>query len=284
MNNTKIEWADKSWNPVTGCTKVSQGCKFCYAERLFPRAYPGREFNDVQLHWERLNQPMNWREPKRVFVNSMSDLFHPLVPDKFIDKVLDKMHQMTQHKFLILTKRPERMREYLIPAGPGSEKWLMPNVWIGVSIEDQKTADERIPILLDTLTASRGAVRWVSAEPLLGPINLEEYLELRTIRQHDRDSVAFHDRAGLDWVVVGGESGPNARPMNPNWARSLRDQCIGSQVPFFFKQWGEWSPKNSLKHQVFMFQDGAEVRRTGKTAGSRLLDDLEWNQFPGDVQ
>lgn len=175
-DKTKIEWTDATWNPVTGCTKVSQGCKHCYAEREWPRltklvpAYAGRDFTEVRTHADRLDQPLHWKRPRRVFVNSMSDLFHQDVPDEFIRAVFAVMAQAKQHTFQVLTKRSERMREILtrwhrdgltLREGCGA---VLPNVWLGVSIEDQPSADERIIELLKT----PAAVRWISAEPLLG--------------------------------------------------------------------------------------------------------------------
>lgn len=264
-DKTGIAWTDASWNPVTGCTKVSQGCKHCYAEREWGRlsanlkspAYHGRAFTDVACHADRLNQPLRWKKPRMIFVNSMSDLFHENVPDDFIDKVFAVMALAEKHVFQVLTKRPERMLAYL--SDPGLEdrigyqaipkvhdksygvlKWPIENVWMGVSVEDQATADERIPLLLQT----PAAVRWVSAEPLIGPVDFEDVpvgmfgpLRLQSNTDNPR----------LDWVVCGGESGgPKARPMHPDWADHLQSQCEEAGVPFFFKQWGEWLPVNQM--------------------------------------
>lgn len=204
----------------------------------------------VRLHEDRLTVPLHWRKPRRVFVCSMADLFHESIPDEFIARVFAVMALAPQHTFQILTKRPGRMRSLLggwgihnlvmdrfandddlyvrraLAAG-GGQAWPLPNVWIGVSVEDQKSADLRIPILLDT----PAAVRWLSCEPLLGPVDIS------------RDEWLFSGKGNcVDWVVVGGESGPGARPMHPDWARSLRDQCAAADVPFLFKQWGEWAP------------------------------------------
>ena len=232
---TKIEWATHQWNPVTGCSKVSQGCKHCYAEREWPRLaaprakpniYTGRAFTDVMCHPEKLDIPLHWREPRRIFVNSMSDLFHESVPDSFIIDVFNVMYDAKQHTFQVLTKRPERMRDFLIgTSGCGMGGELMPNVWFGVSVEDQATADERIPVLLQI----PAAVRWVSAEPLLEPV---------TIFSLDGPVDVFEGmQSPLHWIVVGGESGPKARPMHPDWVRSIRDQCfMMAGVPFFMKQ------------------------------------------------
>ena len=237
-----IEWTDETWNPVTGCTKVSAGCKHCYAERLFPRPYPGRAFTDVQIHTERLKKPFHWRKPRRVFVNSMSDLFHETVPDEFLDQVFAVMALRPRHVFQCLTKRPERMQRYLNSCAKSVEYWErqarefgytfkfqwerevigtcpfpLPNVWLGVSVEDQEAADARIPLLLET----PAAVRFLSCEPLLGRIDLwlDQY-------------------KCLDWVIVGGESGPRARSMDLDWTRSLVEQCDNANVACFVKQLG----------------------------------------------
>lgn len=230
--NSSIEWTDATWNSVTGCSKVSQGCKHCYAERIFNRPYPGRDFTDVRTHPDRLEWPLKWRgskqaksegRPSRIFVNSMSDLFHEKVPDEFIDKVFAVMAMAKQHTFQVLTKRPERMRAFLRNPYWGRSAAL-PNVWLGVSVEDQPTADKRIPILLQT----PAAIRFVSYEPAIGPVDFEQYTGYRRMR----------DFKELDWVIAGGESGPHARPSHPDWFRSVRDQCQAAGIPFLFKQWG----------------------------------------------
>ena len=259
-----IEWTDATWNPVTGCTKVSQGCHHCYAERDWarlaaprtpPNIYTGRDFTDVRCHPEKLDIPLRWTKPRRIFVNSMSDLFHESVPDEFILKVFDVIRQCQNgyapgldklaawHTFQILTKRPERMRDFCTRLRFREKLYLSPfnapdfnpmtslrNTWLGVSVEDQATADERIPLLLQT----PAAVRWVSAEPLLGPVNL------RCVAPFDdfhTDALDTPDPTRkLRWIVAGGESGPKARPMHPDWVRSLRDQCQAAGVAFFMKQ------------------------------------------------
>ncbi len=240
---SRIEWTDATWNPVTGCTKVSQGCKNCYAERDWARlvhlpAYHGRAFTDVECHPERLDQPSRWKRPRRVFVNSMSDIFHPAVPFEFIEQVHDVIRECAQHIFQILTKRPDRMLAfwkwrkavYLANAYTSTPPR---NAWYGVSVEDQLTADERIPLLLQT----PAAVRWISAEPLLGPVSLVVPFDGAKVDSAVGAKPGIH---ALDWVVAGGESGPKARPSHPDWFRSLRDQCRAAGVPFLFKQWGEW--------------------------------------------
>lgn len=312
-DKTGIEWTDATWNPVTGCAKVSQGCKHCYAEREWPRmtklvpAYAGRDFTDVRTHADRLDQPLRWKKPRMIFVNSMSDLFHVDVPDEFIDKVFAVMALSPQHTFQVLTKRPDRMRDYLssvevvqrvihqafkldCEAGAwmnadhniGGYK-IMPlqNVWLGVSIEDQAAADERIPLLLDT----PASVRWISAEPLLGPVDLNRILVNRERGFHasalheQHDDCYYQSNAQLDWVVVGGESGPKARPMHPNWALSLRDQCAAAGVPFLFKQWGEWLPDNQ-NSDVSPPHDKNGAIRVGKKRAGRLLDGVQHDGYP----
>jgi protein gp37 len=223
MTKTTIEWCDEVWNPVTGCQKVSAGCKNCYAERIASRFWGARKFTDVMIHPERLDAPKRWKKPHRVFVNSMSDLFHPTVPFDFIGDVYDEMICHPKHTFIVLTKRPQRMLEF--------SNWygLMPeatNVWLGVSVENQQAADERIPLLLQT----PAAVRFVSVEPMLGPVNLGNFL----CKDYSEGRLTLGRY--LDWVIAGCESGPGARPFSMDWARDLRDQCVSANVPFFFKQ------------------------------------------------
>jgi protein gp37 len=276
MGITSIEWTDKVWNPITGCTKVSQGCKNCYAERVFPRPYPGRAFTDVRTHPDRLNAPMHWKKPSRIFVNSMSDLFHESVSFEFIEKVYAVMAGAHWHTFQVLTKRPERMLEFTRwQAGSdhiSTAEWPR-NVWLGISAEDQKTFEQRLPYLV----ATPAALRFLSLEPLLGPIDTQI-----TIQPTGWKATA-NALARIGWVIVGGESGPKARPMEAAWAQSLRKQCEAAGVRFFFKQWGEFLPPD---------QDGAmlpegqhlncsnELVRIGKKAAGRLLDGVEWNQYP----
>ncbi len=277
-DRTGIEWTDSSWNPVTGCTKVSPGCDRCYAEGIAHRfagtkAYPNGF--EVTLRPERLDQPLRWRRPRRVFVNSMSDLFHQDVPDEYIARVWAVMALAPQHTFQVLTKRHARMRSLLNSTsffesvahhqGKLSDEtdWPLPNVWLGVSTENQQWADTRIPALLDT----PAAVRFISAEPLLGPIDL---------------GFDLHPDWGLDWVIVGGESGPGARSMHPDWVRHLRNQCTASDVPFLFKQWGEWGPGGIPERftRYDLFPDGTYVCRYGKKAAGRELDGRTWDQYP----
>jgi len=315
MTKTKIEWADNVWNPVTGCTKVSEGCRNCYAETMANRFWGDRKFSDVRIHPERLGQPLDWGKPVRVFVNSMSDLFHKDVDSRYIGNVFQIMQKAKQHKFLILTKRADRMQKLLSQWSDGHDPkswpdWPLPNVWLGVSVENQKTADERIPLLLQT----QAAVRFVSCEPLLGPIDLWKFATREEtfgsmydhrgsygfIPGFPKDPIKYHE--GIDWVIAGGESGKNARPMHPDWARSIRDQCVDAGVPFFFKQWGEWAEVyeagdgwyclSNKKGNEIMTRipnktkilenawDGHLIARVGKKRAGRLLDGREWNEFP----
>lgn len=303
MAETRIEWADVVWNPVTGCSKVSEGCRYCYAETQAKRFWGERKFTEVRCHEDRLETPLSWKKPRRVFVNSMSDLFHKDVPDSFIGKVFAVMAMAPQHTFMILTKRPERM--YKLLGYVHGEFWetirlnlringhefevseeiplkvsIMPlkNVWLGVSVEGQESADKRIPLLLET----PAAVRFVSCEPLLGPIELRQWFP------------SFDD--GLDWVIVGGESGRFARPVHPDWVRNIRNQCNFEHVPFFFKQWGEWEPisvENVLENKPNR-RDGRNyarishpswretyMARVGKKRAGRVLDGRTWDEFPG---
>ena len=258
---TKIEWTDATWNPVTGCTKVSRGCQHCYAERDWRRlaanpntVYQGRKFTDVMVHPERLDQPKQWRRTRKIFVNSMSDLFHESVPDTFIAAVFAAMARAPQHVYQILTKRPIRMREIIARLPELAESLperhlpadgdLRPrrNVWLGVSVEDNEQACLRLPTLMNI----PDIVRFASFEPLLGPVRL------------------FPETV-IDWAIVGGESGSGARRMLTEWALSLRDQCAEMHIPFYFKQWGEF---------------GEDGKRCGKTAAGRLLDGREWNELP----
>mgnify|MGYP000681007735 CR=1 FL=1 len=220
-DSTQIEWTDSTWNPVTGCTKVTAGCDFCYAERFSERfrGVPGHPFTngfDLTLRPERLRQPLHWRQPRRIFVNSMSDLFHKGVPRHFIDAVFDTMEEADWHTYQVLTKRSSLMTRYLrarYGAGLGPA-----HIRLGVSGGDATNA-----VRLKHLKDARASIKFVSFEPLL-------------------DSVGPVDLSGIDWAIVGGESGPKARPMHPDWARSLRGQCKAAGVAFNFKQWGEWRP------------------------------------------
>lgn len=332
-----IEWTDATWNPITGCTLMSEGCRHCYAATLAAtrlKNHPSRSglarinaageakfTGEVRLNEGWLDQPLRWKRPRRIFVCAHGDLFHEAVPDEWIDRVFAVMALAPRHTFQVLTKRPERASEYMSdPARRLSAAsvaacmhatgawsfpddisllWPLPNVWLGTSIEDQATADARIPHLL----ATPAAVRFVSAEPLLGPVSLDDMCDgvkfvdaLRGNWWHDSEPPHIESgKPRLDWVIVGGESGKHARPMHPDWARSLRDQCVAAGVPFFFKQWGEWSPYDIDDHGFDTERlrtrhvkshagehSGAEnlMVSLGKTRAGRLLDGREWSEFP----
>ncbi|HEX5321149.1 MAG TPA: phage Gp37/Gp68 family protein [Stellaceae bacterium] len=321
-DGTGIEWADATWNPIrardrdTGkigwfCTHASDGCRFCYAETFNHRlgtgiAYRAQDAARIEIFIDEkiLAQPLHWHRPRKIFTLSMSDLFGEFVPDALIDRVFAIMALAPQHNFLVLTKRARRMREYVSDeqtpyriaresdalSSAGALEWPLPNCWKGVSVEDQPRADERIPELL----ATPAAKRFVSCEPLLGPTGLDLIPVAGTFGIEPAI-------AELDWVIAGGESGPGARPMHPDWARSLRDQCVAAGVPFFFKQWGEWhpceiyddcgpcypmpghAPFDSWTAPLFAPDDrgpGWNWRRLGKKAAGRRLDGREWSEMP----
>lgn len=313
QRNGGIVWTEQTWNPLRGCSRVSAGCVNCYAESMAARfcgigqPYEGTINNEtkrwngtIKLVPEHLQDPLRWKRPRMVFVNSMSDLFHEDVPFEYIDKVFAVMALAQQHTFQVLTKRPERMLEYMNsgdgeggsrlgaivgllrdapeswPEPPHPIPWPLPNVWLGVTVENQEAADERIPLLLQM----PAAVRWVSMEPLLGEVDLRFTNGL----VHGCDAADYL----LDWVVVGGESGPNARPMHPDWARRLRDQCAAAGVPFLFKQWGEWADHDqpgvdmlgTARSPLHRWPDDTYSVRIGKKAAGRLLDGVRHDGYP----
>ncbi len=329
-DKTQIEWTDATWNPITGCSVVSAGCKHCYAMKLAGtrlRNHPSRALltketaagpvwtGEVRFNSEWLDQPIRWRRPRKVFVCAHGDLFHDDIPDDWIDRVFAVMALAPQHTFQVLTKRARRMRDYMRAGGrfsdileivrnselgywAGGDKlppqsWPLPNVWLGVSVEDQAAADLRIPMLLET----PAAVRWISAEPLLGPVDLTDICIKYGSGSEDHFSALFDsddDEADsipyIDWIVAGGESGTNARPMHPDWVRSLRDQCAAVGVPFLFKQWGEWLPGRQRgvgpepdgfdtlpMHQFDAFNFSWKV---GKKVAGRLLDYAQHDGYP----
>ncbi len=228
-----IEWTETTWNPVTGCTKISHGCKFCYADRMAKRLQAMgvdkyRNGFSVTMHPSTLKDPLKWRKPRLVFVNSMSDLFHEEVSLSFIKAVFETMNQASHHTFQVLTKRPNRVLDL------NQHLTWSPNIWLGTSIESQ-----RWQFRLEELRATGAQTKFLSLEPLLGPLS----------------GIPLNE---IDWVIVGGESGPGARPMEPDWVREIRDSCLQKDVPFFFKQWG-----------------GVFKKRTG-----RVLDGRTWDQIP----
>lgn len=235
--NSAIEWTDATWNPVTGCTKISSGCDNCYAARFSERFrdVPGHPFEtgfDLTLRPERLSQPFGWRRSRMIFVNSMSDLFHKRIPRSYIEAVFATMEKANWHIYQVLTKRSSLLQKFV---NDRYSSGLAPgHIWFGVSVENE-SATSRIVHLQKT----RASIRFLSIEPLIAPVG----------------NIPL---AGIHWVIVGGESGPRARPMKPEWAVNIRDQCLRAKVPFFFKQWGGRSPK----------------------AGGRLLEGKEWNEFP----
>jgi protein gp37 len=245
-DKTGIQWTDATWNPIRGCTRVSEGCRNCYAESVAARfSGPGQPYEGLARRtsngaprWtgkimfveKALDQPLRWKKPRRIFVNSMSDLFHEGVSDDQLDRIFAVMAKAQRHTFQVLTKRPERMRAY-------TRAWLLgfplPNVWLGVSVEDQKAADERIPLLLQT----PAKVRFLSCEPLIGPVDILESIRVLHRSVGDFDPV-FANPGGIDWVIVGGESGPHARPCDLAWIRQIMSDCATSDVPVFVKQLG----------------------------------------------
>lgn len=240
---TTIQWTDETWNPTTGCSRVSEGCRNCYIERTPPFRMAGRKLGDpVRLHPDRLDAPLHWKKPRRVFVNSLSDLFHEDVPYEFIRTIIDTTCAAPQHTFQVLTKRPQRM--LCMVRSVFKELCIQPpcNLWLGVSVEDQQTADERIPILLQV----PAAVRFLSVEPLLAPVDLSHLTcggcGTRSRRNLPADAIDCcpEGENALDWVIVGGESGPKARPCDLAWIRSIVEQCKTAKVPCFVKQLGDY--------------------------------------------
>jgi len=342
-DGTKIEWTDATWNPITGCSVVSPGCTNCYAMKLAGtrlKHHPSREgltrdskagpvwTGEVRFNPDWLDQPLRWKKPRMIFVCAHGDLFAEGVKDEWLDQIFAVMALAPQHTFQVLTKRPERMRQYLFemqrciegdhkifsdrwgtaaaevtgsPCSAGAIEdadWPLPNVWLGVSVEDQKRANERIPLLLDT----PAAIRWISAEPLLGPVYIPEYMPNPLW-----NNLPSWKLPELNWVVAGGESGGDVRPMHPGWARALRDQCAAAGVPFLFKQWGQWAPQFGA---IDLSDNPEQSRRqwaewdgdkweywdrpqwcddldpeqsmvsVGKKTAGRLLDGIEHNGFP----
>lgn len=368
-DHTQIEWTDATWNIVTGCSVVSPGCTNCYAMKLAGtrlRDHPSRQGlttdskagpvwnGQVRFNADWLTQPLRWAKPRKIFVCAHGDLFHEGVAEAELDQIFAVMALCPHHVFQVLTKRPVRMRDYLSQAcgriadrivamrrargdrdmvvgplpniEPGAPWWPLPNVWLGVSVEDQARADERIPILLET----PAAVRWISAEPLLGPVSLNAIQAPRYVPEdHETDwkfscletgDYYFFDcgdgfneggdgpdrRHRIDWVVVGGESGQGSRPMHPDWARQMRDDCAAAGTPFLFKQWGDWTPGENAQSTLgrtvetadwfndqwrfatlppssaegMHIDDEPTCYRIGKKAAGRRLDGVQHDGYP----
>jgi len=298
-DKTTIEWTDSTWNPIRGCSKVDLDCRNCYAESVAARfSGPGLPYHgtvdergkwngQIRLVPEHLADPLRWQRPRRIFVNSMSDLFHDGVPDEYIAAVFGVMAASPRHTFQLLTKRPERAAKWFqwaqldrgcpvaawainhaviamerdIPPQQPLAMWPLPNVWIGTSV-GHAGALHRI----DQLRSVPASVRFLSLEPLHGRLSKL-------------------DLTGIHWVIVGGESGKDARPMHPDWAREVRDQCVAAGVPFFFKQWGEWAPVTASLNEpdfdrLHRFDDGTAVGRVGKKSAGRKLDGRTWDEYP----
>lgn len=335
-DQTKIEWTDATANVVNGCSLASPGCTNCYAMRLAGtrlRTHPTREGltvqtkagpvwnGEVRFNDRALQEVLKWTKPRMIFWNAHGDIFHENVPDDWIDRCFAAMARTPHHIHQVLTKRSQRMREYLcgrkagaplsIPLGDGTceqhpfnnELKAPHHIWLGVSVEDQKRANERVPDLL----ATPAAIRWLSCEPLLGPVELGALpmptgMEVCDCPDHRPTFDALNGSVycegccegperfdtGLDWIVGGGESGKGARPMHPKWARNLCDQCAEAGVPFFFKQWGEWVTEDQSPEDIvlpgtctgFWGATGPHVYKVGKKAAGRLLDGVEHNGMP----
>ena len=269
-DKSRIEWTDATWNPVTGCDRISPGCDNCYAldlaarlkamgnpryqqDGLPPRSGPGF---GVTLHEDVLSLPLRWKRPRRVFVNSMSDLFHEEVPGGFILDVFEAMRRARRHVFQVLTKRPRRMESFLrqTHCNGQDDGGQLPNVWLGTSVEDQRWADVRVPSLLRT----PATIRFLSVEPMLSSVSVAEWLAPRTITTNTTNIGPW---PGVSWVICGAESGPRRRPFDLDWARGLRDECLAAGVPFFFKQGPAFKPGQN-----------------------RVLDGRTWDEMPHSAQ
>lgn len=314
-DKTRIEWADATVNAINGCTVTSPGCTHCYAmkqaHRFDARRGLTRKTNggmvwtgEVRLNEKALLQPLSWKRPRRIFWNAHGDTFHENVPDEWIDRVMAVCALTPQHTHMILTKRSKRMREYfaavqdypvrrtriyaaIYAAGAkllakddprrrqAPPTFSLPNVWLGVSVEDQTRADERIPDLL----ATPAAVRFLSCEPLLGPVDLNHLFQdhpahYDALRGEYHNESGIHSTHRIDWVIAGGESGPDARPMHPDWARSLRDQCAAAGVPFHFKQWGEWDFTEAVENST----GGVDFQPPPPMS----INLMQWRKWEGD--
>lgn len=314
MGKTKIDYLGRSWNPIETvlkgkfghgyhCTKVSEGCRGCWSERMNVRIGNGKPYDNQHFEFEivekKLQEPLKWKKPQMIGVQFMGDLFHEDIPFELVDEVFHTIAVCPHLTFQILTKRPERMLEYMTTSEYVKGIETVKNIWLGVSVEDQATADQRIPFLLKT----PAAVRFVSIEPMLGAVDLSKWYHEDScgcLDRYDIKDCPHCKNTGVvkefDWVICGGESGPNARPMHPDWVRSLRDQCKSASVPFFFKQWGEWGiaeipslAKYNAKKQICFYSDGrvqwvpsyaTTMEKVGKKKAGHLLDGKEHREMP----
>jgi protein gp37 len=287
--STKIEWATKVWNPVTGCTK---GCKYCYARRFalrlqnhpnFEVKYKYRDGFKPTFHYANLNEPRSWKKPQMVFVVSMGDLFDPSFTIEHIWPILYEMVINKKHTFLILTKQPQRMLKIITELVAYNKlDRLHDNIWCGVSVTNQAEADELIPILLQV----PAAVRFVSIEPMLGPVDFDSLNRIYNV-DGKKVLVTWYNE-GISWVICGGQTGPGSEPMHPDWVRSLRDQCLAADVPFFFKGWGAWQPwqpEHTEDRRVWnIFRGNAPHTKTGRGVPKcRSIDGIEYNNFPATI-
>lgn len=294
-DKTHIDYLDATWNPIImRCTPVSEGCANCWHLRMCDRMAENPSFTDPQrnaysgvdkpvLVQGRLSQPLRWTRTRRIGVQFMGDLFHESIPSDYLEEVFRIFFHAPQHTYFVLTKRPARMAEYMKDFFPS---FSAPNVFLGVSVENQQTADERIPILLQIPAAKR----WVSYEPALGAVDFTDIVvgdnHIDSLYIDGFEQKEFPEANVLDWIVAGGESGPGARPCHPDWIRSVRDQCVAAGVPFWFKQWGEWALRHDLqcnesKGKLWHnFDPDTSVCRVGKKAAGRMLDGRTWEKFP----
>jgi len=290
MSTTKIEWADKVYNPITGCSPVSAGCNKCYAKRMANRlrgrfGYPKENPFQLTLHQDRLDQPRKWKKPQRIFLGSMTDLFQDEVREKDLDWIFEVIEDCPQHTFMVLTKRPENIEQKLWGFDPGQTAACGPmrqfqfhgelpeNLWIGVSVENQEMADKRIPLLLKVPGIK---VRFVSAEPMLGPVNMAKLefnnTDVNALRGTWSCTIPSLDLKGaIDWVICGGETGPGGRLLAGGWVRHLLNQCIDTNTPFFFKNWGS----RMKLHKNNMSPEVAKTILSGN-----IIDGKTWQQFP----
>ncbi|MEW5856430.1 MAG: phage Gp37/Gp68 family protein [Cyanobacteriota bacterium] len=290
---TSIEWTDRTWNVVTGCTPISSGCKNCYAEGIAKRFWGDRKFSDVQFHEDRLLQPLSWKKPQKIFVNSMSDLFHEKVTDEQLDRIFAVMALAHWQTFQVLTKRPQRALDYLsarnvsfriaraawyikphtIPSELQERiKPHLPNVWLGVTCENQKTANERIPLLINT----PAAVRFLSCEPLLEKINIQKFFPTYSA---DEGTCGYEPNQPISWVIIGGESGHNARICHIDWIRSIVSQCQAADVQAFVKQLGS-SPLQSQKTETGFTTSDIRLKNRKGGDTEEFPDDLKIREFP----